>query len=177
MHIFDATVMPPRQVASIPLKDQPGWITFSIDGRFAYPSTGDIVDVKTRQIVAELKDEAGKPVQSEKLLEIDFQGNQPVLVGDQFGIVLQRGRLGWFDPPECKYSVNPSPARHFRDQMAILGHHGRRISLRVLFHAPAGPQSRNWHPSPLVRHRIPRHRNPFVPPRLSPSAPVRFARG
>jgi hypothetical protein len=86
MHIFDATVMPPRQVASIPLKDQPGWITFSIDGRFAYPSTGDIVDVKTRQIVAELKDEAGKPVQSEKLLEIDFQGNQPVLVGDQFGI-------------------------------------------------------------------------------------------
>ena len=38
-------------------------------------------------------------------------------------------------------------------------------------------ESRNWHPSPLVRHRIPRHRNPFVPPRLSPSAPVRFARG
>src|SRR5208337_3106955 len=31
------------------------------------------------------------------------------------------------------------PLWHFRDQMAILGHHGRRISLRVLFHAPAGP--------------------------------------
>jgi hypothetical protein len=86
MHIFDATVMPPRQVASVPLKDQPGWITFSIEGQFAYPSTGDIVDVKSWRIVGELKDEAGKPVQSEKLLEIDFRENQPILVGDQFGI-------------------------------------------------------------------------------------------
>src|SRR4051812_16184068 len=86
MHIFDATLMPPRQVASIPLKDQPGWITFSIDGQYAYPSTGDVIDVKTRKIVAELKDEVGHPVQSEKLLEIDFLGNQPVQTGDQFGI-------------------------------------------------------------------------------------------
>jgi hypothetical protein len=86
MHIFDATVMPPRQVASIPLEDQPGWITFSIDGHFAYPLTGDVIDVKSRQIIAELKDEGGRPVQSEKLLEIDSQGNQPVVVGDQFGI-------------------------------------------------------------------------------------------
>jgi DNA-binding beta-propeller fold protein YncE len=86
MHVFDATVMPPRQVASIPLKDQPGWITFSIDGQFAYPSTGDVVDVKTRTIVAELKDESGRPVQGEKMVEIDFQGGQPVRVGDQFGI-------------------------------------------------------------------------------------------
>jgi len=86
MHIFDATVTPPRQVASIPLEDQPGWITFSIDGHFAYPLTGDVIDVKSRQIIAELKDEGGRPVQSEKLLEIDSQGNQPVVVGDQFGI-------------------------------------------------------------------------------------------
>jgi len=86
LHIFDTTVMPPRQVTSIALKDQPGWITFTIDGQYAYPSTGDVIDVKTRQIVGELKDEAGKPVQSEKLLEIDFQDNQPTKVGDQFGI-------------------------------------------------------------------------------------------
>ena len=44
MHIFDATVMPPKQVAEIVLRDQPGWITFSIDGRYAYPSTGDVID-------------------------------------------------------------------------------------------------------------------------------------
>jgi hypothetical protein len=86
MHLFDATVMPPRQIASIPLKDQPGWITFTIDGDFAYPSTGDVVNVKTRTIVAELKDETGRPVQSEKMVEVDFQGDQPVRVGDQFGI-------------------------------------------------------------------------------------------
>src|SRR5216117_1919011 len=36
IHIFDATVMPPKQVTSIPLRDQPGWVTFSIDGRYAY---------------------------------------------------------------------------------------------------------------------------------------------
>lgn len=88
MHVFDATVMPPRQVESIPLKDEPGWITFSRDGQYAYPSTGDVIDVKTRAIVAELKDEAGQPVQSEKLMEIDFQGDRPIATGDQFG-------LGW----------------------------------------------------------------------------------
>jgi hypothetical protein len=92
MHVFDATAMPPRQVASIPLKDQPGWITFTIKGEFAYPSTGDVVDVKTRKIAAELKDESGHPVQSEKLLEIDFEGDQPVRVGDQFGIGRVRHR-------------------------------------------------------------------------------------
>jgi hypothetical protein len=86
LHVFDATVMPPRQVASIPLKDQPGWITFSIDGTYAYPSTGDVIDVKSRRIVAELKDEQGRPVQSEKLLEIDFDHGRPVQAGDQFGI-------------------------------------------------------------------------------------------
>jgi hypothetical protein len=86
LHLFDATVLPPRQVATIPLKDQPGWITFTITGDFAYPSTGDVVDVKTRAIVAELKDETGRPVQSEKMMEIDFQSDQPVRAGDQFGI-------------------------------------------------------------------------------------------
>ena len=86
MHIFDATVIPPRQVASIVLKDEPGWITFTIDGQYAYPSTGDVIDVKSRKIVTELKDEAGRLVQSEKLMEIDFQGGKPMRVGDQFGI-------------------------------------------------------------------------------------------
>ena len=54
VHIFDATVMPPKQVASIKLRDQPGWVTFSIDGRYAYPSTGEVIDTKTRQIVVAL---------------------------------------------------------------------------------------------------------------------------
>jgi hypothetical protein len=86
LHIFDATVMPPRRVAGIPLRDQPGWVTFSIEGDYAYPSTGDVIDVKTRKIVATLQDEERREVQSEKLLEIDFAGNQPIRVGDQFGL-------------------------------------------------------------------------------------------
>ena len=90
MHIFDNTVMPPKQVASIELRDQPGWITFGISGQYAYPSTGDVIDVKSRKIVTVLKDENGRDVQSEKLVEIDFTGGKPVRAGDQFGI----GRVG-----------------------------------------------------------------------------------
>ncbi|MBI4661385.1 MAG: hypothetical protein HY735_21390 [Verrucomicrobia bacterium] len=86
LHIFDNTVMPPKQVASIELRDQPGWITFSIDGRYAYPSTGDVLEVATRKIIAGLKDEHGTDVQSEKMLEIVFQGDRPVRTGDQFGL-------------------------------------------------------------------------------------------
>ncbi len=86
LHRYDATTMPPRALGSIRLKDEPGWITFSIDGQFAYPSTGDVIDVKTGQIVAELKDELGRPVQSEKLLEVDFRDGEPARAGDQFGV-------------------------------------------------------------------------------------------
>jgi hypothetical protein len=86
MHVFDATIMPPNQVASIVLRDQPGWITFSIDGRYAYPSTGDVIDTHTRKIVAALKDEMGRDVQSEKMVEVDLRGDEPILAGDQFGL-------------------------------------------------------------------------------------------
>jgi DNA-binding beta-propeller fold protein YncE len=86
MHVFDATVMPPKQVASIAVRDDPGWITFSLDGKLAYPSTGEVIDVATRKIVATLKDETGAAVHSEKLVEIHFAGNVPVRNGDQFGI-------------------------------------------------------------------------------------------
>jgi hypothetical protein len=82
-------MMPPKQVASIELRDQPGWVTFSIDGKYAYPSTGDVIEVATRKIVAGLQDENKVDVQSEKLLEIDFKDDQPIRTGDQFGL----GRL------------------------------------------------------------------------------------
>jgi hypothetical protein len=85
MHIFDATVMPPKQVGEVALRDEPGWITFSIDGRYAYPSTGDVIDTRSRKIIAALRDETGRDVQSEKLLEVDFRGKEPVRAGDQFG--------------------------------------------------------------------------------------------
>ncbi|PYV10517.1 MAG: hypothetical protein DMG07_20985 [Acidobacteria bacterium] len=86
LHIFDATVMPPKQLTSIVLRDQPGWVTFSLDGRYAYPSTGDVVETRTRKIVAGLKDETGTDVQSEKMVEIFMSGGRAVRTGDQFGV-------------------------------------------------------------------------------------------
>ncbi len=89
LHIFDATSLPgalPKQITSIELRDEPGWVTFSLDGRYAYPSTGEVIETATKKIVATLKEESGGAVHSEKILEIDFAGNQPVRTGDQFGL-------------------------------------------------------------------------------------------
>jgi DNA-binding beta-propeller fold protein YncE len=86
LHVFNATVVPPRQIASIKLREQPGWVTFRLDGLHAFPSTGEIIDAKTRQIVAALKDEMGREVHSEKMIEIHFANGVPVKNGDQFGL-------------------------------------------------------------------------------------------
>jgi DNA-binding beta-propeller fold protein YncE len=86
LHIFDATIMPPKQLSSIKLRDMPGWVTFSIDGRHAYPSTGEVIDTRTKQIVAALQDESGRQVQSEKLLELVFDDGKLDRAGDQFGV-------------------------------------------------------------------------------------------
>jgi hypothetical protein len=85
MRVFDATVMPPVLKTSVKLRDEPGWISFSIDGRTAFPSTGDVVDVATKRVIATLTDENGASVESEKLLEIDFSGGKPAAAADQFG--------------------------------------------------------------------------------------------
>jgi len=86
LHVFDATAMPPKQVASLKLRDEPGWVTFSLDGRTAYPSTGEVIDVATRKIIATLAAEGGAAVQSEKMVEVDFRDDRPIRTGDQFGL-------------------------------------------------------------------------------------------
>lgn len=86
LHIFDVTTLPPKQVETIKVRDEPGWVTFSLDGKLAYPSTGDIIDVASRKIITTLTDETGAAVQSEKMLEIDFKDGKPVRNGDQFGV-------------------------------------------------------------------------------------------
>jgi DNA-binding beta-propeller fold protein YncE len=91
LHVFDASIMPPRQKTSIAVREEPGWITFSLDGSLAWPSTGDIVDVETHKVIGGLTDETGAKVMSEKLLEIDFADGRPVDAGDQFGIGQVRG--------------------------------------------------------------------------------------
>jgi DNA-binding beta-propeller fold protein YncE len=85
LHIFSA--QPPyQQLSTIPLQDMPGWITFSVDGQYAYPSSGEVIDVKTRKILMTLKDEFNNSVASEKMVEVEFKGNKVVKAGDQFGI-------------------------------------------------------------------------------------------
>ena len=94
IHVFDATAMPPRQVASLAVRDEPGWVTFSIDGQYAYPSTGEVIEVATRKTVAALADEQGRPVMSEKMVQLDFEGGRAIRSGDQFGL----GRVGTITP-------------------------------------------------------------------------------
>lgn len=89
MHVF-AGKEPYQQLTTIPLQDMPGWITFSIDGKYAYPSSGEVIDVKTRKITGVLQDEHYNNVSSEKMVEIHFSGNKAVRAGDQFGM----GRKG-----------------------------------------------------------------------------------
>jgi len=86
VHIFDATAMPPKPLTIIKLRDFPGWISFSIDGSQAYSSTGEIIDTRTRKVVAALTDETNRQVQSEKLLEIVLDRGTVIRVGNQFGI-------------------------------------------------------------------------------------------
>jgi DNA-binding beta-propeller fold protein YncE len=80
VYVFDVTSRPPKQVASIPIFDKPeerphpGWISFSIDGRYAYPDGGVVIDTRTKQVVARIPT-------SEKLIEIDFQDGRVVAAG------------------------------------------------------------------------------------------------
>ena len=85
VHVFNAS-SPYQQLTTIPVRDMPGWITFSIDGKYMYPSSGEVIDVKTRNIITTLQDEFYNNVESEKMLEIDFENNKAVKAGDQFGI-------------------------------------------------------------------------------------------
>jgi hypothetical protein len=89
MHVFDNTVMPPRQTTTIPVRDQPGWVSFSLDGKHAYPSTGEVFDTATKKLVTALQDETGRQIGSEKLLEIVFEGSKPIRASDQFGVGLK----------------------------------------------------------------------------------------
>lgn len=85
LHVFSAKE-PYQQLTTIPCQDMPGWIMFSLDGKYAYPSSGEVIDVKTRRILTILKDEFYNSVGSEKMVEVDFAGGKAVKSGDQFGI-------------------------------------------------------------------------------------------
>lgn len=74
IHIFDANQQPHKQVADIKLTGKNGWITFDIDGSYGYASSGDVIDVSSRKIIAHL-------IASEKLLEIQFENGKAIKAG------------------------------------------------------------------------------------------------
>jgi DNA-binding beta-propeller fold protein YncE len=80
VYVYDVSAMPPRLAASIPLFEQPAdqpkpaWITFGVDGRFAYLSCNVVVDADARTVIARIDT-------SERLVEIDFENGRPVRAG------------------------------------------------------------------------------------------------
>jgi DNA-binding beta-propeller fold protein YncE len=86
VHVFEAADLPPKYTTSIKLREQPGWVTFSLDGKYAYPSTGEVIDTRTKKVLTALTDEKGRETHSEKMVEIHFRGTTPVATGDQFGL-------------------------------------------------------------------------------------------
>jgi hypothetical protein len=87
LHIFDNTIDMPKYKESLTVRDEPGWITFTVAGDLAYPSTGDVFNVKTKKLVTQLADEKGGILMSEKMVEIHVNENGEFLAnGDQFGL-------------------------------------------------------------------------------------------
>lgn len=87
LFIYDATKMPPVPKGEVELSQGGhGWVTFSMDGQYAWTHTPDVFDVKTRKLVATLKDENGVPVSGSKYFEIHFRDGKVVEVGSEFGI-------------------------------------------------------------------------------------------
>ena len=80
VYVYDITSLPPKQVAEVPLfqnpseRPHPGWLSFSIDGKYAYPDGGAVIDTATKKVVSRIPT-------SEKLVEVDFKDGKAVKAG------------------------------------------------------------------------------------------------
>lgn len=87
LFIYDATKMPPEPKGHVELSQGGhGWVTFSLDGQYAWSHTPDVFDVKTKKLIATLKDENGRPVSSSKFIEVHFRDGKVVEMGNEFGL-------------------------------------------------------------------------------------------
>ena len=79
--------MPPEPKGEVELSQGGhGWVTFSLDGRYAWTHTPDVFDAKTKKLVATLKDENGVPVSGSKYFEVHFRDGKVVEMGSEFGL-------------------------------------------------------------------------------------------
>jgi DNA-binding beta-propeller fold protein YncE len=85
VHIFDNTQETPSLIDSVKTGHGPAWITIGLGGKYAYVSSGDVIDTQTRHVVAQMKDEFGRVMLSEKLLDMTFRDGKLQRVASQFG--------------------------------------------------------------------------------------------
>jgi DNA-binding beta-propeller fold protein YncE len=83
IHIFSNTA-DPKEIDTIDTTAGAFWMTFGLDAKYAYASSGDIIDIATHKIVGQLKDEFGRPIYSEKLLDMTFDNGHLQRVSNQF---------------------------------------------------------------------------------------------
>jgi hypothetical protein len=84
---FDATQMPPKEKGHVDLSmGGHGWVNFSLDGKYAWCHTPDVFDAKTKQQIATMRDENGKPFASSKLIEVHIQNGKVVRMSSEFGV-------------------------------------------------------------------------------------------
>lgn len=90
LFIFDATQMPPKPKGFVDLiMGGHGWVTFSLDGQYAWCHTPDVYDARSKRRVALLRDQDEKLFCSSKFIEVQFRADKVVRVGNEFGL----GRL------------------------------------------------------------------------------------
>jgi DNA-binding beta-propeller fold protein YncE len=82
VYVYSTADMPPSFVKAIPLferpadKPHPGWISFSLDGKRAYPADGPVLDTATKEAITRI------PL-TEKLIEIEFVDGKAVRAGSR----------------------------------------------------------------------------------------------
>lgn len=82
--VYDNTGRWPKLKSFFRTTSSADWITMGLDGQYCFLSSGDVVDVKTHTIVAQLKDEYGRTMHSEKLLEMTFHDGRLQRTESQF---------------------------------------------------------------------------------------------
>jgi DNA-binding beta-propeller fold protein YncE len=84
IHIYSNTD-DPKEIDTIDTPDGVFWMTFGLDGKLVYASSGDIIDVATHKIIGTTKSEFGTKMYSEKELDMEFLDGHLQRVSNQFG--------------------------------------------------------------------------------------------
>ena len=80
VYAFDVSQLPPKHVADMPIfknpaeTPKPGWVSFSLDGKYAYPDGGVVYDAFTHKVVTYIPT-------SEKMIEIQFRDGKAIQAG------------------------------------------------------------------------------------------------